>query len=168
MTTITHEVRINAPKEKVWAILADLGGIQTFNPNVSKSYYTSDSKEGVGASRHCDLLPMGAVEEQVIEWRSGESYTIKITEGQKIPPFKHNFGRLSVKEDGRGSIATMHFEYTLKYGFIGALMDRLMVKSQFSKAIPGILVGLKHYAETGEPVDRQVYKRLRQAAAVPA
>lgn len=121
MTKLTYQIHIDAPREKVWAILADLGAIQNFNPSVSKSYYTSESKEGVGASRHCTLLPTGAVEERIIDWHEGESYTIEIYEGEKTPPFKTNFGRISVKEDGQGSVASMTFEYSLKYGPIGTL-----------------------------------------------
>ena len=55
MTTLTREVRINAPKEKVWDILADFGNIYLFNPGVPKSYLTSDQQVGVGTTRHCDV-----------------------------------------------------------------------------------------------------------------
>ena len=58
MTTITQEIRINAPKDRVWAILADLGAVQRFHPGVKKSYYSTTQKEGVGASRVCELLPL--------------------------------------------------------------------------------------------------------------
>ncbi len=61
MTRISREIRIHAPKEKVWAAIADLGAIQDFHPGVKKSYYTSEQREGVGASRHCDLKPFGFV-----------------------------------------------------------------------------------------------------------
>lgn len=47
MTHVSSEIRINAPKEKVWPIIADLGAIQNFNPAVNKSYYTSEVKEGL-------------------------------------------------------------------------------------------------------------------------
>ncbi len=68
MTKIREEIKIQAPKEKVWAILADLGAIHNFNADVRKSYYTSEAKEGVGVSRACELRPMGIVEEKVTEW----------------------------------------------------------------------------------------------------
>ena len=44
MTQIREEIRILAPKEKVWAILADLGDIHNFDADVRKSYYTSEAK----------------------------------------------------------------------------------------------------------------------------
>jgi carbon monoxide dehydrogenase subunit G len=156
MTTIIREISINASQQKVWDILADFGGIYKFNPGVSKSYSTSTANGGVGATRHCDLLPAGAVEERIIEWHEGRDYKIEIYKGKGAPPFKTAVGHLKVQPDGSGSKVSMHFHYSLKFGFIGSLMDRLLVKNQFSKAVPGILAGLKHYAETGEMVDNKV------------
>ncbi len=37
MTKISSEIRIDAAKEKVWDIIADLGGVQNFHPGVKKS-----------------------------------------------------------------------------------------------------------------------------------
>jgi len=64
LTKIVKEVEINAPKAKVWDVLTDIGAVSNYNPVVTKSYYTSENKTGLGASRHCDLLPMGSVEEK--------------------------------------------------------------------------------------------------------
>ncbi len=66
-TIIIRRVVIDAPKEKVWASLADFGNVQNLSPNVSKSYLTSDQISGLGATRHCDFTSMGAqVEEKII------------------------------------------------------------------------------------------------------
>ena len=50
MTHISSEIRINASKQQVWNILADLGAIVNFHPFILKSYYTSEQKEGVEAA----------------------------------------------------------------------------------------------------------------------
>ncbi len=55
MTQISSEIRINAPKQKVWAIIADLGAVQNFHPDVQKSYYSSENQKGLGTSRVCEL-----------------------------------------------------------------------------------------------------------------
>ncbi len=166
MTTITREIKIDASQEKVWEILADFGGIYKFNPGVSSSHSTSSANSGVGATRHCDLLPAGSVEERIFEWKEGQAYKVEIYSGKGTPPFKSAVGQLEAKPDGNGTLVRMRFEYSLKFGPIGALMDRLMVRSQFSKAIPGILAGLKHYAETGEEVGRKVQLPLQLVTAV--
>jgi uncharacterized protein YndB with AHSA1/START domain len=57
MTILHHEVKINAAPEKVWNALADLEAVQNCNPLVAQTRYTSENREGVGASRHCDFKP---------------------------------------------------------------------------------------------------------------
>ena len=49
MSAATGEVRISAPKDKVWSALADLGSVSDWNPVIKKSYYVSDAHEGIGA-----------------------------------------------------------------------------------------------------------------------
>ena len=51
MGAFSTEIRINAPKEKVWGVLADLGGIYKWNPGVSHSPSTPQSSGGRGAAR---------------------------------------------------------------------------------------------------------------------
>lgn len=166
VTHIEHEIRINAPKNVVWAAVADFGGIYKFNPGVSKSYSTSSNNEGVGASRHCDLLPLGNIEERVTEWKDGEYYKLEIYDGQGLPPIENIQATIGIHEDGDAIVAYMKMQYESKLGIIGALMNAAMLKSQFTKTVEGILAGLKHYAETGEEVDRGVYKRIRAATAM--
>ena len=156
MTTLTREVHINAPKEKVWELLADFGNIYLFNPGVPTSYLTSDQQHGVGTTRHCDVAggPINAsVEERIIAWNEGQSMQIEIYEGTGTPPFKKAVATISVKDDNGGTLVTGALEYSLKFGPIGYLMDKLMVASQFGKAWTGVLAGLKHYAETDQPVE---------------
>jgi uncharacterized protein YndB with AHSA1/START domain len=155
MTKVANEVRINAPKEQVWETLADFGGIHVFSPGVRNSYSTNDLNSGVGATRHCDLATSGSsIEERIVEWVDGEKMVVEIYDGKKAPPFKTAFATIDVRDDGpdnavvRGSI-----EYSLKMGAVGALMDATLIKPQFSKGFGGLLAGLKHYTETGEPVD---------------
>lgn len=165
MTQFSDEVRINAPKARVWEVLANIGSVQRYHPGVAKSWYTTEQREGVGACRHCDLLPMGTVEERIVEWNEGESYTIEIYEGSKTPPFNKAFAYISLRVDGDATVVRMTMEYTMKFGPIGALMDALIVRKQFEKVAPSLLAGLKHHVETGEEIDREVFKRLRAGAA---
>ncbi len=148
MTQITSEIKINAPKEKVWATLANLGGIQSFHPIVEKSYYISDSREGIGATRTCEFKGGGAISERAIEWREGEFFTLEMHDGKKMPPFKTATGTQSVRSDGDGTIVGLTLEYNMKYGPIGSLMDAMLVKPKFLKVVPAILRGLKRELET--------------------
>lgn len=148
MSKLTSQVRINAPREKVWEVLADLGGIYKWNPGVSRSYSTSESNGGEGATRHCDLQPGGYLEERAMDWREGEGFTIDVYESNL--PLKRNVVKFAVSPEGAGTVVTLTADYRLKYGPLGALMDALIVRRQYQKGFDDLLAGLKQYVEAGE------------------
>lgn len=153
MAQFTRQIKIDAPAERAWEALADFGAVHKYNPLVAHSHSTSAQSGGVGATRHCGLTLNGAsVEERIVEWTEGESYVVDIYDGSKAPPFRQARAHLSVRPDGAGSIVTGTLEYTLKFGPVGVLMDRLMVAPQLDKAWSQLLAGLKHYVETGQEV----------------
>ncbi|MCH8303851.1 MAG: SRPBCC family protein [Candidatus Marinimicrobia bacterium] len=162
MIKITKEVEINAPKAKVWSVLADIGAVEKYNPVVTKSYSTSENKQGLGASRHCDLLPMGSVEEKIIEWDEGESYKIEIFEGKAIP-FKGT-GKFELTENGKSTNVKMTFEPDMGNGIFGKIMG-FMMKEKMNKMITGVVIGLKHHLETDELVSAKTYKKIRKLSA---
>jgi len=158
VTKITREVHINAPKEKVWEILTDFGNVSLYSPGVLKSYLTSDQQRGVGTTRHCDLATLGLIknatlEERIIAWDEGESLEIEIYGGTKTPPFKKAVGAYSLREDNGGTLVSFTVEYSLKFGPVGYLMDKLMFATQSGKAFTSTLASLKHYAEADQPVE---------------
>ena len=163
MIKITKEVEINAPKAKVWSVLADIGAVEKYNPVVTKSYSTSENKQGLGASRHCDLLPMGSVEEKIVEWDEGESYKIEIFEGKAIP-FKGT-GKFELTENGKSTNVKMTFEPDMGNGIFGKIMG-FMMKEKMNKMITGVVIGLKHHLETDELVSAKTYKKIRKLSAV--
>ena len=153
MPNVTKEIQITAPIEKVWSVLANIGAVQDYSPRVAKSYYTSDFKEGVGASRHCDLLPTGTVEERIVDWRDGEQYSIEIYEGTEV--LYTGVARFTLERDGVATIVTQIMDYIptddLPNAFEGKSMEGLV-----GKIIRGNLVGLKHFIESSEVVTRGV------------
>ncbi|MGF1473269.1 MAG: SRPBCC family protein [Rubrobacteraceae bacterium] len=160
MTTIAKNVRIGAPKERVWKLLADLGGVVNYHPFVTNSYYETEQESGAGASRVCEFGPDSAVQERAIEWKEGKSYTLAIdfTKGRK-PPIQNQRARVSVREAGGGTLAAIEMSYEPKFGPAGALMDRFVMRPRFEKLLSGVMAGLKHHAETGEPIDRGFLER---------
>ena len=88
MAKFSTAISINAPKQKVWEVLADLGSIYKWNPGVSQSYSTSPETVGEGAMRHCDLQnakgsSIGYLEERAFDWRDGDGFTIDVYENRK-------------------------------------------------------------------------------------
>ena len=155
MGAFSTEIRINAPKEKVWGVLADLGGIYKWNPGVSHSRSTSEASGGEGATRHCDLAnPKGYLEERAFDWREGEGFKIDIYESSF--PIERNVVEFSLRADGDGTIVSVSPDYQLKFGPIGALIDKLVAGRQLRKGMENLLAGLKYHVETGELVGDSV------------
>lgn len=153
MTELTFETKIDAAPAEVWGVLSDFGNVYRFNPSVPTSHLTSDARNGLGATRHCDLIIPGAsVEERIIDWVDEESYQVEIYQGTRTPPAETVQARLSVRAEGDRTIARMQMAYKLKGGVVGQAMDRVLVRRQYVKAATGLLAGLKHYIERGEEV----------------
>ena len=148
MTRVTSEIRIDAPREKVWDVIADLGSVSVWNPFLSNSYYTSEAKEGLEAARHCDFPDGGYVKERTLEWKPGEALTLDIYEG--TVPFASAHGGYSLVDDRDGTIVTGAIEYDLKSD---VPVDPQEVERQNrEELLPLLLASLKQYVETGEPM----------------
>ena len=50
MTVLENSIRIAAPREKVWSVLASLDALERYDPGIRKSEIASTSKEGMGAA----------------------------------------------------------------------------------------------------------------------
>jgi hypothetical protein len=68
MRSISLSQDIQAPRSAVRVVLADFPNISDWNSGVKTSFSTSESAEGIGATRHCDLAPAGKLEETIIGW----------------------------------------------------------------------------------------------------
>ena len=62
----------------------------------------------------------------------------------------------SIESTDGGTVVTVTPEYTLKYGPVGWLMDRIMVRQLFNGGMEDLLSGLKYYVETGEIVGERI------------
>lgn len=154
MTRIIKKIKIDAPKEKVWNVVANLGGVQNYNPGVKKSFYYTDETNEVGAGRICEFYPMGKVDEKATTWKEGESYTLHVKPIENLPFFKEGFALFTLKSDGNGSTyVETDFTYDTTTGVIGKLMNSIALKKNFSIGFEGILKGLKKHIEEGEIIE---------------
>jgi ligand-binding SRPBCC domain-containing protein len=148
MTVLENSVRIDAPPEKVWSVLASLDALERYDPGVVKSEIVTSSHEGQGAARRCDLKPGGWFKERVAEWTPNQSLSFELFECTlPVRRLKHSY---TLTSDGSGTTVHQRMEYELKFGPIGKLMDAMMVRKKWDAGIKGFFSGLKHYVETGE------------------
>ena len=151
MPEIRRQVKINAPKEKTWEILADLGAVSNWAPTITESHMTTEAKRGVGSIRSCDHTQMGNIEEEIVAWEEGTSLSYDVTKGLTMPMKSLN-NTWSVSGEGADSIVTLTMDFGMKFGPLGALMAALAVRRMLLKEMGINLAGLKQYVETGEVV----------------
>ncbi len=151
MPEIRRQVKINAPKEKTWEILADWGAVSNWAPTITESHITTEAKRGVGAIRSCDHTQMGKIEEEIVAWEEGTSLSYDVIKGLPMPMKSLN-NTWSVSAEGADSMVTLTMNFGMKFGPLGALMAALAVRRLMHKEMGLNLAGLKQYLESGEVV----------------
>lgn len=146
MANFTTTTLINAPREAVWSALADIGSISIWNPGVTASHTTSDATSGLGATRHCDLGGRGYLEEEIVEFDEGHVITMRIADSNM--PMEHADVRFVLESEAEGTRVIVSPEYRVKFGPLGVLMDRVMVRRMFQEAMDSLLHGLKRHVES--------------------
>ncbi len=166
MTTITRQVTIDASVEQVWPALADFGAVATWNPNVKASRLTSEEGSGIGITRECSLVPIGTIQERVTEWTEGRMMSIEIFDFKNVPAMRRAVAVIGLEPRNGKTLATVEMNYEVGLGALGAGMNSVMMKRQFTKSLTGLLAGLKHHIETGDSVDRRSNLPTAAVAAV--
>jgi uncharacterized membrane protein len=146
MATVTHSVRIEAPRAQVWSVLSDIGAISDWSPAVSHSVTTSGEPGGVGASRHCDLPgPLGATEETVTEWVEGERLSLDVAGARMLRSSNATF---ALEEAGAATDVTMTVNYEMAGGPLGPVMAAVMGNRMLGNTMQQTLDGLKQHVES--------------------
>lgn len=147
MTTLHNEITIDAPLEKVWGILADVGELDRYDPTVRKSTVTSVAKSGIGSSRKVDMKDgTHWFEEKITVCEPNEALAFELTNCNfPIDGLRHSYS--FERAGGRTKVAQI-MEYEVKYGFLGRLMDALMLRKQTDAGVKKFFSGLKEYAES--------------------
>lgn len=151
---ICMEIETDAPAEKLWSVIADMGSIKEFSPHLAKSQMRNGALPAPGAVRECsDLKGNRWAEECVVldnEYRS-LGVTFLATEPDFPYPFRTMDGGWQVRPWGNGSVVTIWFEtmpkYRLATPFILAIMTRDLVPN-FTSVVANMAARAK-----GQPFD---------------
>ena len=145
MNSVTREVIIQAPREKVWSVLSDLGAVHEYSGSVQHSHYVSTNKAGVGAARKCDL-ENGWVEERAIRWQDKRGYTLTVADGEGLGPLDALEVSFELSDTGQGTKVRQTMAYNMKGGLLRPILNTL-AGGQMRKAIDVNLNGLKTFVE---------------------
>ena len=143
MTIVRVEHETDASPEACWALMADFANIDFFNPHLSASHLLEGSPScGLGTERQCDLKDgRGYFRERVIDWQEGRSYTVDIYAGTLPVDGTVTTLGLTPKANGR-TLLYMETSYRPRYGVIGIVADRLVIRNTFRKMLMGVIEGL--------------------------
>ena len=146
MSTLINSITIDAPIDRIWSILIDLELLDKTDPTVKKATLVSEIKTGLHAKRKV-LMQDGKnwFDEMITEFNPNEKLVYQLTDCSfPIKGLKHTY---SFEIIGNQTKVQQVMEYTVKFGLIGVLMDKIMIGKQFNSGINLFLSGLKTYAE---------------------
>jgi Polyketide cyclase / dehydrase and lipid transport len=150
LTKATTEVKVDASPQEVWRALSKYANVSTIHGGVQASVpgISGDNEARLGAERTCTILD-GRREvtlvERITEFEEGIFYRYQVYEWKNFP-LKVMFFAFSIKTNKKGeTILSLTQNYRLNPGFLTGLMTWKIKKQQRT-----ILLGYKHYMETGE------------------
>ncbi len=145
MGEFEESITIEASPEKVWEVLADIGSIYIWNPGVVRSKQTTPGRVDIGSRRRCDLGGKNYLEEEVVTFDPPRRLTIRITDTNL--PFETADIRFVIEPSRDKALVKVSPKYRIKYGWLGRLLDAVMVRAQYRKGMRGLLCGLKDHVE---------------------
>lgn len=135
---------IDATTDEVWAVLDDFGGIAKWNPAVKRSAQTSEGDVGKGTTRHCDLSPIGGVNERIETYVPKQRMTVSVFETFKMP-INTALADITLAAHDGGTTVTIEFDYTPNR--LGRVASGTIDK-QMRKGFEGLADALKQTSES--------------------
>jgi|SRR6266850_235312 len=146
MTTLHNEISIHAPIEKIWEALSNVDELEKYDPTVRKSTALSTERTGIGAKRKVDMKDgKNWFEERCTVWKPNDSLAFELTACSfPIHQLKHAY---TFDQMGSEVRVRQIMEYQVKYGWVGKVMDALIIRKQSGSGIKKFFSGLKSYVE---------------------
>jgi uncharacterized protein YndB with AHSA1/START domain len=144
MEHLRSDMVIEAPRHLAWKALADLEGVSQWNPAIDAAECISDERRGLGARRRCYMHPSGWIVESVTEWEPEQLIAFAI---ENPLPIRTGLARFVLGDDEAGTRLQATFNYEVRFGPLGPVIDRLVVHRQLSSAWNDCMDGLRQHLE---------------------
>lgn len=153
MTILTISHTIHSPLKTTWAAVAeDFGGIYKYHPRVKHSPLISSISSGLGTTRRCEFHDNSTVDEEIVGWEKEKEVRISLTNAAM--PLNDIEATIRFKAiDGQSCTVDFTMSYTPKFGPLGWVMDRVMLRPMMGKILKQMLEGLDRHLATGEIID---------------
>ena len=149
MLQIATTIDIDAPVNDVWKILAKLDDVENFIDAVTRSYYSTDQKEGVGAARTCEVEGFGTLVEEIVDWKDGETLTYAIEGMPKLVKHAESKWVLEAKHPQQTTL-TVTSTIETRYGAFGRLMEKIALKPKLGPTLRGVVRQFKDHVERSQ------------------
>jgi hypothetical protein len=142
-------IEINADRNKVWGVLADLYSARLWDPAMKDMKFAGDVKTGTEAERYSDE---GIVKtrEKVREWVAYNRLVFDVTHDPKITKFETSTIAVEPGTTSNSTRIRWTIDYRMSGGYLGQFADKFLLGSVHQGRISEGLSNLKRYAETGE------------------
>ena len=153
MHTVTITRRMNHDVPDVWRLLDDFGAISKYNPGVESAEIVSPERTGLEAQRICNFYDGTSLKETIVRYESGRGYSFELSDFSL--PLKQATTHIDVTrmKDG-GSLLTVTLEFIPKYGPLGWIMGKLLMRPMLQRALRGVTKGLDDHMSTGAIVGK--------------
>jgi ribosome-associated toxin RatA of RatAB toxin-antitoxin module len=115
---------VEAGAERVWEVVSDAANLADHAPNLSKSEVIAG--DGEGMVRRCYNSGGAGWSETCTLWQPGHRYTMEVDTSDYPYPLSQMRGTWEVRERGDGALIHLRYDYTVKYGPLGALLAILL------------------------------------------
>jgi len=152
MNKVVMETIIALPRAAVWEKMRDLRLPRFYVTGVTSLEFNPGPHEGVGASRRVLMTRQAPVDETVVEWLEGSSFTLKIHNGEKqVAPFKSATIQYAIEDapDGQTRFKGT-FAYEMAGGLLGGLLDVCLVRPGLKSRNATLGPNMKVFYETGK------------------
>jgi uncharacterized protein YndB with AHSA1/START domain len=154
MSVITVSRTVPHSSSRVWALLADFGGVHRFSGGVEASPINSGKPDtGVGAERNCTLYDGNHIQERVTEFLPEERLALEVFDTSMPIKTAGAAFDLAPASGGQTSVS-MTMNYVVKYGPLGIVMDALLMKRAMTASLDRLLAGLDHHLTSGEVITK--------------
>ena len=157
---IHEELKIRTSPERLWEILSRYGDVSRFHAGVVESHAEGNSQNtaSLGCERVCNIVDMGLkiiLKERIVDYVEGRSYTYEVYEWKNFPLRRMTFGFTISSHDPGTTTLAIDIAYLAKPALLTPLLALKM-----RRLACDVLLGYKHYAETGEA--RVPVRKLKQ------
>lgn len=149
MHKVTVKREINHAVKSVWSVLDDFGAVHKYNPGVKSSNIIGDKQTGMGARRVCNFYDGSSLKETIIQYSPNQGYSFALSE--YALPLKQATSHFKVAPLSNGNTElTITLEFQPKFGPLGWLMAKLIMRRMLTNALQGLAKGLDDYMTTGK------------------